>query len=151
MRRIPIRIRAYGWIILLAVLLQRIWKMWSRALVRACRTSALPYPLGNKRQGNLSCREKGLFRMRASSVFNPSARSYLLCRGQGWTKKYITLLRIEAAKNLLQHSKYSITDISAACGFHDHSSFCKVFKRYACDTPSLYRQLLEKNTVSAVM
>ena len=33
-------------------------------------------------------------------------------------KEYITLLRIEAAKNLLQHSKYSITDISAACGFH---------------------------------
>ena len=66
-------------------------------------------------------------------------------------KEYITLLRIEAAKNLLQHSKYSITDISAACGFHDHSSFCKVFKRYAHDTPSHYRQLLEKNTVSAVM
>lgn len=60
-------------------------------------------------------------------------------------KEYITLLRVEAAKNMLQHSKYSITDIAVACGFHDHSSFCKIFKRYESYTPSHYRQLWEKS------
>jgi len=60
-------------------------------------------------------------------------------------KEYITLLRVEAAKNMLQHSKYSITDIAVACGFHDHSSFCKIFKRYESFTPSNYRQIWEKS------
>ena len=46
---------------------------------------------------------------------------------------------------MLQHSKYSITDIAVACGFHDHSSFCKIFKRYESYTPSNYRQLREKS------
>ncbi|CEM62548.1 AraC family transcriptional regulator [Treponema phagedenis] len=55
-------------------------------------------------------------------------------------KTYITILRIEAAKNMLQYSNYSITDIAALCGFHDQSSFCKIFRRHETQTPSEYRQ-----------
>ncbi|MEL3906362.1 MAG: AraC family transcriptional regulator [Treponema sp.] len=55
-------------------------------------------------------------------------------------KEYITVLRITAAKNMLQYSQYSMTEIAFACGFHDHSSFCKTFKRYEGETPSQYRE-----------
>ncbi len=55
-------------------------------------------------------------------------------------KEYITLRRIEAAKNMLQYSNYDITGIALSCGFRDHSSFCKVFRQYERQTPSQYQR-----------
>ena len=55
-------------------------------------------------------------------------------------KVYLTLCRIEAAKDMLRYSEYAITEIAFACGFHDSSGFCKVFRLYEKQTPSQYRR-----------
>ena len=59
-------------------------------------------------------------------------------------KVYLTLCRIEAAKDMLRYSEYAITEIAFACGFHDSSGFCKVFRSYEKQTPSQYRRRCEK-------
>ena len=55
-------------------------------------------------------------------------------------KEYLTSRRIAAAKDMLQYSKYSITDIALACGFRDSSVFCKTFRTCERLTPSEYRR-----------
>jgi two-component system response regulator YesN len=52
----------------------------------------------------------------------------------------ITKFRIEKACVLLKESSQSITEISAAVGFHDQNYFCRVFKQIFGVTPSSYRE-----------
>lgn len=54
---------------------------------------------------------------------------------------YINELRIKKAKELLESSKYSISDISGKVGYSEHSYFCKVFKRDTGTSPSQYRRM----------
>lgn len=52
---------------------------------------------------------------------------------------YILLTRINAARDLLEHSTRLITDIAQAVGFYDQSHFIRMFKRFRGITPHQYR------------
>jgi len=54
--------------------------------------------------------------------------------------EYINHTRIEASKQLLRTTGYSITDISSLCGFHESNYFCRLFKSYENTTPGDYRR-----------
>ena len=55
-----------------------------------------------------------------------------------WT--YLTMIRIEEAKNLLIYSAKSISDISELCGFSQVSYFNNVFKKTTGATPGMFRK-----------
>ncbi len=57
-------------------------------------------------------------------------------------RQMIIKIRLDAAAVMLADPANSITDIAAACGYHDHSAFSRVFKATAGISPSTYRQLL---------
>ncbi len=52
---------------------------------------------------------------------------------------YVTLKRIEAAKNLLKYSDYPSVDIANYLCFGSHSHFISVFKKHTGMTPRQYR------------
>ena len=54
-------------------------------------------------------------------------------------KSYITSVRIDIAKNMLQFSDYSYTEISNYLCFSSHSYFISVFKKQVGITPKQYR------------
>lgn len=64
--------------------------------------------------------------------------------------QYLTSLRIEKAKQLLQ-SSCTVTDTCFAVGFESLTSFAGLFKRLTGATPSQYQQqqLLRKNEIAA--
>lgn len=53
--------------------------------------------------------------------------------------KYITDLRIEKAKQMLDCGEYSISEISSSLGFNDYFYFLKTFKRVTGLTPKQYK------------
>ena len=52
---------------------------------------------------------------------------------------YILLTRVNAARELLEHSTRLIAEIAQAVGFCDHSHFIRTFKRFRGITPHQYR------------
>lgn len=54
--------------------------------------------------------------------------------------QYITMLRIDKAKELLLSSDHSVRDIAALLYFNDSARFCKTFKKYTGMTPTQYRR-----------
>jgi AraC-like DNA-binding protein len=54
--------------------------------------------------------------------------------------EYLQRVRIQAARELLEKSDRTITDIAQACGFYDHSHFTKTFKLIMSCTPFSYRK-----------
>ena len=65
-------------------------------------------------------------------------------------KEYITKIRIEKAKSLIETTGLSIADISEMTGFSAQSYFSTAFKNYTGMTPSQYKQKMkaEKNESS---
>ena len=65
-------------------------------------------------------------------------------------KEYITKIRIEKAKSLIETTSLSIADISEMTGFSAQSYFSTAFKNYTGMTPSQYKQKVkaEKNESS---
>lgn len=55
--------------------------------------------------------------------------------------KYITMLRIAKAKELLWNSASSITEIALMTGFNSSQYFSRVFHRYSGMTPICYRNM----------
>ena len=55
------------------------------------------------------------------------------------TKDYLTALRIEKAKSLLDESLLSVNEISSAVGYTDALGFSKIFKKHVGVSPSEYR------------
>jgi len=53
--------------------------------------------------------------------------------------EYITNARIESAKNMLNHSDLTYSQISSALGFSSQSHFTKVFREHTGYTPRNYR------------
>ncbi|MEA4960862.1 helix-turn-helix domain-containing protein [Lutispora sp.] len=53
--------------------------------------------------------------------------------------EYLLDLKIEKAKKMLKSNKYTITEISMACGFSSHSHFTSTFKRKTGLSPTEYR------------
>lgn len=59
--------------------------------------------------------------------------------------EYVRKLRIEKAINLIQNSKYTLTEIAYMTGFSDQSHFTRIFKLHTGKNPSSYR----KNTLKS--
>jgi two-component system response regulator YesN len=55
---------------------------------------------------------------------------------------YLTRLRIEKAKHMLENPDCKTTDIATAIGYADYPHFAKVFKKYCGITPTEYRKRL---------
>jgi PAS domain S-box-containing protein len=72
----------------------------------------------------------------------PTARfARLMKRFFGLTpSQYITKARIAAASSLLRETERSVADIAAACGFADHSSFTRAFRKVAGISPTQFRE-----------
>ena len=78
------------------------------------------------------CNEFGCSRSHLSHTFN---------RDTGTTiREYLTALRIEDAKNLLKHSKLTVTEIAYSVGFSDSNYFSNVFKRNIGMSPRDWRK-----------
>ena len=58
--------------------------------------------------------------------------------------EYIRKLRIEKATDLLQNTKYSLTEIAFLTGFSDQSHFTRVFKQQLNIKPSEFRKNIRK-------
>ncbi|MNC22936.1 HTH-type transcriptional activator Btr [compost metagenome] len=56
--------------------------------------------------------------------------------------EYLTKVRIEKAKGLLQDPRNKFYEISGAVGYSDPSHFSKLFKKMTGLTPSAYREQL---------
>lgn len=54
--------------------------------------------------------------------------------------EYVTRVRIEYAKKLLEKSEYSIKRVCLESGFHDPNYFSRIFKKQTGMTPSEYRE-----------
>ncbi len=56
--------------------------------------------------------------------------------------KYLTKVRIQQAKKLLQTTSLSIGEIAKRCGYHQTNYFCKVFREMTGQTPLQYRSCI---------
>jgi AraC-like DNA-binding protein len=54
--------------------------------------------------------------------------------------QYITKARIAAATSLLRETDRTVADIATACGFADHSSFTRAFRKVAGISPTQFRE-----------
>lgn len=72
---------------------------------------------------------------------SPSYLSKLFHKEVGVTiSTYISVKKIEAAKNMLKYSDYSPIDISNYLAFNSHSHFISSFKNYTGMTPNEFRK-----------
>lgn len=92
----------------------------------------------------------------AEHMSNPDLDQQLICRELGVSrallynkmkaitgagaKEYITHIRIEKAKNLIETTNLSISDISEMTGFSAQSYFSTAFKNHTGLTPTKYKQ-----------
>ncbi|MBQ3890330.1 MAG: helix-turn-helix transcriptional regulator, partial [Lachnospiraceae bacterium] len=53
---------------------------------------------------------------------------------------YLTKLRIEKAKDLLNSTQYSMKEICTMCGYSDPNYFSKSFRKNVGVTPTEYRE-----------
>jgi AraC-like DNA-binding protein len=58
-------------------------------------------------------------------------------------RQMIIQTRLNAASNLLR-GEMNVTDVAAACGYHDHSAFTRQFKATIGLTPTEYRAVLKR-------
>ncbi len=61
--------------------------------------------------------------------------------------KYIIMLRMSLAKELLETSDLSVTEISTMCGYSEINFFSKVFKNECGFAPTEYRKLKHDKTI----
>ena len=59
------------------------------------------------------------------------------------TKEYITRIRLEKAKSLIEASSLSIAEISETTGFASQSYFSTAFKAYTGQTPTQYKKTVQ--------
>jgi two-component system response regulator YesN len=74
---------------------------------------------------------------------NPSYLSYLFSKKAGipfWS--YVTNVRIERAKRLLEETNLNIEDVSNRVGFNNEKSFYAVFKKVTGKSPGEFRKAL---------
>ncbi|MFD1803440.1 helix-turn-helix domain-containing protein [Mixta tenebrionis] len=55
-------------------------------------------------------------------------------------KEYLTLVRLNKARNLLRDTRTPITEISHSCGFQEHKYLIAAFNKYCGLTPTEYRK-----------
>ena len=60
-------------------------------------------------------------------------------------KEYITLTKIEAAKDMLEHSSIPVSMVALELGYSNFSHFSQVFRKYENMSPSEYRSTHKEN------
>ncbi len=77
---------------------------------------------------------------------NPSyvSREFSKYFGKQSFGEYVRNLRIDRAKQLLQDTKCTLTEIAYLTGFSDQSHFTRIFKKHTGENPSGYRKNLPK-------
>lgn len=60
--------------------------------------------------------------------------------------KYLTGVRIDAAKRLLLHREYSLEIVANLCGFSGANYLCRVFKKETGMTPAAWRSMAASQT-----
>ena len=65
-------------------------------------------------------------------------------------KKYIIMMRLNRAKELLDAGAMSVSDVAEAVGFGDVYSFCKTFRKETGSTPTEYKKQLHEEAASNV-
>lgn len=96
----------------------------------------------------------------SDNISNPDLDQQLICREMGMSralmynkmkaitgagaKEYITRIRIEKAKALIESTSLTIAEISDMTGFASQSYFSTAFKNYAGMTPTQYKQNSKK-------
>ena len=71
--------------------------------------------------------------------------SHCFKKQTGYTfREYLTNVRLENAKSLLQYSGLTITEIAFSVGFNDSNYFSNVFKAQMGISPMKYRKSLKK-------
>ncbi|MBQ7859847.1 MAG: helix-turn-helix transcriptional regulator [Faecalibacterium sp.] len=60
--------------------------------------------------------------------------------------KYLTGVRIEAAKRLLLHREYSLEIVASLCGFSGANYLCRVFKKETGLSPAAWRSMAASQT-----
>ena len=86
---------------------------------------------------------------RFAQIFGVSSSyfSYLFHQSTGISfKQYLTVLRMEYAKRLLEERNMSILDVGCECGYRTPSQFIRSFKAFTGMTPSAYRNEKEKGS-----
>lgn len=78
------------------------------------------------------CEEFHCSRAYLSKLFNRELKTTL--------REYITNLRIETAKNLLQYTKLNISEIASSVGFNEAYYFSLIFKKHVGIPPSVYKK-----------
>jgi two-component system response regulator YesN len=79
--------------------------------------------------------------------FNPSYLSRIFRRISGKTfSNYVSKVKIDKAKELLENKNTKIVDIANILGFESSAYFTKYFKRITGKTPAEYRKNLISNT-----
>jgi two-component system response regulator YesN len=58
--------------------------------------------------------------------------------------EYLTKVRIEEAKRLLENTSYNTTQISFDVGYSDQSYFCKIFKKIEGISPLEYKKRMKR-------
>jgi two-component system response regulator YesN len=58
--------------------------------------------------------------------------------------KYLHMLRVEHAKNLLRNSRLKMSEVLVQSGFSDQKTFNRVFREVTGMTPTDYRNITEK-------
>ena len=102
---------------------------------------AISYMLGNMQK------EITLTDISAKYGLSPTYFSHLFhkCTGSPF-KKYLTNLRIEYAKRMLEDGELPIIDVGFECGFHTPSQFVRAFRSATGDAPSHYRNKKRRNS-----
>lgn len=59
--------------------------------------------------------------------------------------QWLTLLRMDRARDLLRHSDLSVQDIARACGYADHSAFTRQFRQQTGMPPSAWRDQVRRD------
>lgn len=82
-----------------------------------------------------------LSELAADCHISSSHLSHLFKRVTGYAPMvYLMACRLSAAKSELCHSRRSIRDIAARCGFTDESNFCRTFRQSTGMTPTEFRR-----------
>lgn len=58
--------------------------------------------------------------------------------------EYVTRLRMEQAKRLLEDEHVRVYEVSQAVGYQDSRYFSQIFRKYTGETPSEYHKKTEK-------
>lgn len=81
----------------------------------------------------------------AWSRMSPGRFARLIKRFFGLTpSQYISQVRIAAASTCLRESQQTVAEVAAACGFEDHSSFTRAFRKIVGVSPTQFRETIQQ-------